>query len=197
MPCGQYMAGASLGRIFYVPNISKGSPNDQIWLQTFVRVIWKLTIKKQDRGKEYWWNWAIEVYIQQMGLALVWLINFHIYTNICTSWWYLHFSNLNCFIRHLGWFTIVGFTCGARSIPKDRSLNNIFLFWTFWESQTNRFKHALFTVQPSSETYCLSNNLSGVSWHHEPKIFQSLTAREWTVQCRRWTVTNIYYCWTV
>ena len=53
MPCGQCMAGASLGRIFYVPNISKGSPNDQIRLQTFVRVIWKLTIKKQDRGKEY------------------------------------------------------------------------------------------------------------------------------------------------
>ena len=43
--------------------------------------------------------------------------------------------------------------------------------------------------------YCLSNNFSGVPWHHEFKIFQSLAAREWTVQCRRWTVTNIYYCW--
>ena len=50
-------------------------------------------------------------------------------------------------------------------------------------------------MQPSSETYYLSNNFSGVSCIMNLKYFSLW--QQGNEQCRRWTVTNIYYCWAV
>ena len=128
MPCGQYMAKAPLGRIFYVPHISKVPQMIRCDFNHLSQSFGNLQFRSKIGGRK----------IDKIGRWKLYSTN-EVRIGLVDKFPYIHkhwhilmvfaffkfklFHPASGMIYHRRFFT-----CGARSIPKDRSLNNIFLF---------------------------------------------------------------------